>query len=100
MNITRFVPHIFLIGVLVCVVSACTLFTSWNALGNSWHGQSIDRIIDLWGEPESVTSTTEGTTEHKYHLKKLDPNCIHIWIVDPEGIIVGHRYSGWCTPIG
>jgi len=60
-------------------------------------------MIDIqktWGQPDRIDALGDGNKEYKYHLKKLDPSCVHYWIVDPQGIIVDYRYEGRCRPIG
>lgn len=64
-------------------------------------GNPIEEIENSWGdELDEITSRPDGQKEYKYHLKKLDPSCIHYWVVNQRGIITGYRYQGYCRPIG
>ncbi len=81
------------------VISGCIYFTSWDELGQGWVGRDISEITNLWGEPDTVTKENRHDI-YRYHLKDLDPSCIHFWIVDKNGVIKGFRYEGYCSPIG
>ena len=79
--------------------TGCAYFASWDDLGESWVGNDMTDILDLWGEPDDVVSMDDGNKEYKYWLKDLDPTCVHYWIVNPQGTITGFRYEGWCQQI-
>ena len=82
------------------LITACTYFVSWDDYGKSWIGHRIDEVVKLEGPPDAITPLGNGGKEYKYHLKKIDPTCIHYWIIDPQGIIRGYHYKGRCRPIG
>lgn len=82
------------------VVSACSYFVSWEDSVKGGVGRSIDSVVKLDGPPTAIIPLPHGNKEYKYHLKKIDPTCIHYWIVNPHGIITGFRYEGRCRPIG
>ena len=82
------------------VVSACSYFVSWEDSVKGGVGRSIDSIVELDGPPTAVITLPGGKKEYKYHFKKIDPTCIHYWIVNPQGVITGYRYEGRCRPIG
>lgn len=67
---------------------------------NTWVGNDIGEIIELWGPPDETIRTNEGQQEYKYNLEDLDPSCIHYWIVNSQGTITGFHYKGRCRPIG
>lgn len=81
-------------------VSACSYFVSWDDAVKGGVGRPIDSIIKLDGPPNAIIPLSNGNKEYKYHFKKIDPSCVHYWIVDPQGIIVGYHYEGRCRPIG
>jgi hypothetical protein len=87
-------------AVVVYICGGCAYFVSWNDMSKSWLGQPISKFIKLNGEPTSVTVVGNGDSEYRFDLKKLDPSCIHWWLVNKEGVIVGHRHDGYCRPIG
>ena len=86
--------------IFVILFSGCSYFVSWDESSTRSIGQSMERIAKLWGEPDEIIPLPDGQKEYKYHLKKLDPSCIHYWIVDEQGIITGYRYQGYCRPVG
>lgn len=88
--------------VMVAPLGACSYFVSWDDISKPLIGDPFSNItdFDFWRHPDEVKSLPDGQTEYKYHLKKLDPSCIHYWIVDAEGIISDYRYEGRCRPIG
>lgn len=67
---------------------------------SGWVGNPISDIEKLYGPPDEIKELPNGDQEYKYWLKKLDPSCVHYWIVDPQGIIRGYHYEGRCRPIG
>ena len=91
--------HGFCVVALLCL-SACSYFVSWDDTSRPVLGHEIKEVTDLWGNADSVSELPNGTKEYMYHLKKLDPSCIHYWIVSDKGIVIDYRYSGRCRPIG
>jgi hypothetical protein len=85
---------------LLAVFSGCSYFVSWDESVEGGVGRPIRDIKKTWNEPDEITLLPSGHKEYKYWLKKLDPSCIHYWIVDEQGIITGYRYEGRCRPIG
>ena len=83
-------------------VSACSYFVSWNDISEPLIGHPFQEITEFesWRQPDEVKTLPNGDKEYKYHLKKIDPSCIHYWVVDPQGIIRGYHYEGRCRPIG
>lgn len=84
----------------VLFMSACSYFVSWDDAVKGGVGRSIDSIIKLDGPPTAIIPLSNGGKEYKYHLKKIDPSCIHYWIVNPQGVITGFHYEGRCRPVG
>lgn len=80
--------------------AGCSLFASWDGMAKSWVGDPINRITESWGEPTRIWTREDGMTIYQYDLKKLDPSCVHYWVVDKGGIIAGFHYEGYCRPIG
>lgn len=78
----------------------CAYFVSWENAHRNLIGKPVKLYVDLNGPPDKITPLTDGGSEYKYHLKKLDPSCIHYWVVNQSGIITGFRYEGYCRPIG
>lgn len=60
----------------------------------------MEKFIALNGSPSDVRQVDAATREYRYDLRKLDPSCVHYWLVDEHGIIVGYHYKGYCRPIG
>lgn len=81
-------------------IAACSLFTSWSDVMNTWVGDPIERITSLWGPPARVWTREDGMTIYRYDLKKLDPSCVHYWVVNDQKLIVNFYYEGYCRPIG
>jgi len=82
------------------LISACSLFTSWSDVMETWVGGDIEKIEALWGPPLDKASKEDGSTIYKYHREKFDSSCFHYWIVNEEGIITDFNYEGNCRPIG
>jgi len=93
------VRNVSLLMILV-LFSGCSYFVSWNKKSKALIGEPIKLYSDLNGSPDEIKLLPDGQKEYKYHLKKLDPSCIHYWIVSQEGIITGYRYTGYCRPVG
>ena len=91
-----------LVTAVLLPVSACSYFVSWNDISEPLIGHPFQEItkFESWQHPDEVKALPNGDKEYKYHLKKIDPSCIHYWLVNPQGIITGYRYEGRCRPIG
>ena len=89
-----------LLFLFIILLSGCSYFVSWDESVQGGVGRPVENIKKIWGNPGEITSLPNGQKEYKYHLKKLDPSCVHYWIVNEEGIITGYRYTGYCRPIG
>ncbi|WP_444901922.1 hypothetical protein ACJJIG_01420 [Microbulbifer sp. SSSA007] len=89
----------YLLLVVVLFVG-CSYFVSWDDKSKVLIGEPITLYSDLNGPPDEIKTLSDGQKEYKYHLKKLDPSCIHYWTVNQEGIITGYRYTGYCRPVG
>ncbi|WP_299491922.1 hypothetical protein [uncultured Shewanella sp.] len=85
--------------ILLVFLNGCAYFVSWDEQSQVLLGENIEVCIKLDGPPDTVTILPHGNKEYKYHFKKLDPSCIHYWIVNKEGIITGYHYRGYCRPI-
>jgi len=85
---------------VVHICGGCAYFVSWSDFSKSWLGHPISKFIKLNGEPTSVTLVGDGDSEYRFDLEKLDPSCVHWWLVNKEGVVVGYRYDGYCRPIG
>ena len=88
----------FLLAVIL--FTGCSYFVSWDDKSKTLIGEPITLYSDLNGPPDEIKTLPDGQKEYKYHLKKLDPSCVHYWIVDKKGIIMGYRYTGYCRPVG
>jgi hypothetical protein len=87
------------LGLIVVFLAGCSYFVSWDEVSQKYINRPVLEF-ETWQNPDEVRTLPNGRREYKYHLKKLDPSCIHYWIVNPEGIIVDYRYEGRCRPIG
>lgn len=85
---------------LFVLLSGCSYFVTWEQSVEGGVGRPVDDIIKTWGKPDSIKKDNNGNSIYKYHLKKLDPSCIHYWIVGDNGIIIDFYYEGNCSPIG
>ena len=65
-----------------------------------WIGHPISEIEELWGPATRKTKKNDGTIEYRFDRPKIDPSCVHYWLVDSRGTIIGMRYEGLCHPIG
>ncbi len=95
--------NIKLYAILITVITVqagCAYFVSWDEAVEGGVGRTINSIIKLDGPPTSVKSLSGGNKEYKYHFKKIDPSCVHYWVVNSQGIITGYHYQGRCRPIG
>jgi len=88
------------IFVVVILFAGCSYLSSWDDKSKVLIGEPITLYTNLNGQPDEIIERSDGQKEYKYHLKKLDPSCVHYWIVNQEGIITGYRYTGYCRPIG
>lgn len=89
-------------GLVVLAIFAfvgCVYFTSWGDVMKGWVGHNIDEITALWGEPDEIIPIGKSQKEYKYFRRKVDPSCIHYWVVNTQGIITGFHYEGHCRPI-
>jgi hypothetical protein len=83
---------------VLTILTGCSYFVSWDDVSKPVVGHSIHEITELWGQPDEVLE--QGMKKiYRYDLKKLDPSCIHYWVVDDKGIIVDFYYKGYCRPI-
>lgn len=83
---------------VLTVLTGCSYFVSWNDVSKPLIGHPIHEITELWGQPDGVLE--QGTKKiYRYDLKKLDPSCIHYWVVDEKGTIIDFYYKGYCRPI-
>ena len=80
-------------------MASCSYFVSWDDMSQKYINRPVLEF-KTWQNPDEVRALPNGNKEYKYHLKKLDPSCIHYWIVNPDGLIVDYRYEGRCRPIG
>lgn len=80
-------------------LSACSMFVSWDDANRPAIGRPIGQVTELWGKPEKVWKRDEGLAVYKYHLEKIDPSCIHYWVVNDSQVIVNFYYEGHCRPI-
>ena len=85
---------------IVIFAVGCSYFASWDDRSKILIGEPITVYSDLNGPPDKITPLPNGQKEYKYHLKRLDPSCIHYWVVNAEGVITGYRYTGHCRPVG
>lgn len=90
----------FIFGLFSVLMVGCSYFVSWDESVSGGVGRPMADVQRTWGDPDRIKKLGDGNTEYQYHLKKLDPSCIHYWIVDPQGVIVDYRYEGRCRPIG
>lgn len=88
---------IFLFSMLL--LAGCSYFVSWDDVSKKYINRPVFEF-ETWQNPDEIKTLPDGQQEYKYWLKKLDPSCIHYWIVDAEGIITDYRYEGRCRPIG
>ena len=90
------------LSIVVILFAGCSYFVSWDDVSKPFIGDLFLSITKFksWKNPDEIKALPDGQKEYKYHLKELDPSCIHYWIVDKEGIIMGYRYTGYCRPIG
>jgi hypothetical protein len=85
---------------LSALTSACSYFVSWKDVSQSWVGRPVSEFIKLNGQPSTIAEAAGGEFEYRFDLKRLDASCVHWWLVDKGGTIVGYRYQGYCRPIG
>jgi len=85
---------------LLCSIAGCSLFVSWDDLSRSWIGKPVKEFIALNGPPADVREKNAGVSEYRFDLPKVGPGCVHYWLVDGLGVIVGYHYEGRCRPIG
>ncbi len=93
----RNITYVF--GLVFILLTGCSYFVSWDQSVEGGIGRSIIDIQKTWQLPDKIRVLPNGNKEYKYHLKKLDPSCIHYWIVNPQGIIVDYHYKGRCEAV-
>lgn len=84
---------------LTILIAGCSYFVSWEDASRPWIGESISRYIDFHGQPTAVRELGGDVKEYKFALPKVDPRCVHYWIVNQVGVIVDFRYEGRCRVI-
>lgn len=88
------------LSIIYAIISGCSYFVSWDSSARSWIGRKISEFVDLNGQPASVKRVDQWIEEYKFEFRKLDPTCVHYWLVNESGIIVDYRYEGRCRVIG
>lgn len=83
---------------IIFLLASCSYFVSWDDIHKNRIGDPIEKVER--NPPDAIKNLGNGLKEYKYWLNRLDPSCIHYWIVDSKGIVVGYRYEGRCRPIG
>lgn len=91
--------YCFNLVVGLVLLTSCSYFVSWDDLSKKYLNRPVFEF-ETWQNPDEVKNLPNGNKEYKYNLKKLDPTCIHYWIVSPQGIVVDYHYEGRCRPIG
>ena len=91
-------------GVCIAIIlsvslGGCTYFISWDDVMEKWIGHNIVEIEKIWGKPASVENNINGNSIYVYPKKRISPTCIHYWIVDENGVIVGLKHEGSCRPV-
>lgn len=94
------VRNVFVCGLALVGLAACSWFVSWEDAADGGVGRHIQSLIDLDGPPTAIIQLPSGYKEYRYDFRKIDPSCVHFWLVDPNGIVVDYRYEGRCRPIG
>lgn len=89
-------------GLVLVLLTGCSYFVSWDDISKNYIGHPLSEYeeFETWQKPDEIKTLPNGNKEYKYHLKKLDPSCVHYWVVDPQGIITDYHYDGRCRPIG
>lgn len=90
----------FIYLLLSTLLIGCVFFSSWERSMRSWVGAPVSEFAELNGNPDKTWVREDGKTVYKYHLEKIDPSCIHYWVVDDRGVIVDFYYEGYCRPVG
>lgn len=85
---------------LCSALIGCAYFDSWEESNGGAVGRPWEEIAKLWGPEDQTWIRDDGKTIYRYHLKRLDPSCVHYWVVDEQGVIVDFYYDGYCRPIG
>ncbi len=86
-------------GMVLSLMVGCSYFVSWEDNHDAWIGYPIGDYIKHNGPPDEIKNLDNGKKEYKYWLKRIDPSCIHYWIIDSKGIITGYHYEGSCGVI-
>jgi hypothetical protein len=63
-----------------------------------WSGHPMAEVVKLWGPPRSIVQLEERRLEYRYPRPDIDASCVHFWVVNRQGFIIGHRHEGHCTP--
>ena len=80
-----------------------------NNVMNSWNGQNISSVINVWGQPSQITNTETGSiyywikseqittaTGKSYNKSKI--YCMKVLETDKEGMIKSWEYKGASCP--
>jgi hypothetical protein len=81
-------------------LAGCIYFVSWDDVSQPWVGKPISDYIALYGSPAEVRQVDPLMLEYKFNLPKIDPGCVHYWLVNQSGIITSFHHKGYCRPIG
>lgn len=93
-------PHGWVVLIVLAFISACAYFASWDELYRDSIGRPIAEKLELWGQPDKIWVREDGKAVYEYHLKKIDPTCVHYWVVNDKKIIVDLYHEGHCRPVG
>ena len=100
MSRAEYMRRAVMLPLFALLFAGCAFLNTWDDVMHTWIGADIARITNLWGEPRGIWTREDGMTIYKYELKKLDPSCVHYWVVSKEKIIVDFYYEGYCRPVG
>ena len=82
------------ISALTIFLAGCAYFRSWDDSSRLWIGDAIAKYVAIQGPPTSITEIDNDVTEYKFALTRVDPKCVHYWLVNKAGVIVSYRFEG------
>ncbi len=65
---------IFSLCVIFLALSACATSQNYLATINSWQGQSVNKLVKLWGYPDQTAEAPDGNKLYIYHYSDRGRN--------------------------
>jgi len=76
--------------------AACSHDPPRNPEMDRWFGRPAAELVKVWGPPKSIVKLEERRLEYKYPRPDMGESCVHFWLMNRQGYVIGHRQDGRC----